>query len=194
MKNNQVFNSSQLDRILMENRATPLGEPKGGFYRIRHQEVQFPDGTTQTREYIEKRRASVVVPLTEEGNLVFVIQPVALAEEGALIEFPAGYWELREDGKSAGLRELQEETGYAPKGIIYVGSHYQDPGSIRQKVDVYLAEDCEKITDQCLDRGEYVQVVEVSPTLALAWADKGYFSDANTYIALMKVARIMNWN
>lgn len=34
---------------------------------------------------------------------------------------------------------------------MYLGSRYQDPGSIKQKVDVYLALGCKKVDEQKLD-------------------------------------------
>lgn len=146
----------------------------------------------QSRDYIDKKHASVVVPVTSEGNFVFVIQPVGLAREGSLIEFPAGYWEFGEDGVEAGRRELAEETGYTTdKEFIYAGEHYQEPGSIRQTVDVYIACNCRRTQDQKLDRGEYVRYVEVPLKIVDRMLAHNYFKDANTFIALFKAFRAL---
>lgn len=162
-----------------------------GFYKVKRQEFSFPDGTIQAREYIDKKRASIVVPITKEGNVVMVVQPIALSEEGSLLEFPSGYWELGESGKEAAIRELGEETGYMPRHITYLGSHYQDPGCIRQKVDIYLATYCEKVMNQKLDKGEFIKYIEVPYNYALYLMDNDYLKDANTYIALCKADRAL---
>lgn len=189
----RINSTDALNLLLAYCRSFPHSNIKDGkgFYKIKSQDFLFPDGSVQTREYIDKRKASVVVPITEEGNIVFVVQPTALTAEGSLIEFPAGYWELNEDGMQAGIRELSEETGYVPDKIIYLGSHYQDPGSIRQKVEAYIALGCKKIENQHLDRGEFIKYIEVSYEFAQELMEKGYLKDANTYIALNKSDRVI---
>lgn len=189
----KIDSKEELDALLNYCKAVPYSEVHegGNFYKVKSQSFLFPDGKVQTREYLDKRKASVVVPITQEGNIVFVIQPIALSEEGSLVEFPAGYWELNEDGMQAGNRELSEETGYVPERIIYLGGHYQDPGSIRQKVEIYLALGCRKLDEQHLDKGEFIKYVEMPYELALELLEEGYLKDANTYIALSKSERFL---
>jgi ADP-ribose pyrophosphatase len=174
--------------ILKKNKVIPYSEVMDGgkFYKIKSQSFIFPDGSIQSREFIDKKRASVVVPITEDGNVLVIVQPIALAEEGSLIEFPAGYWEFNEDGKEAGIRELAEETGYVPENIVYLGSHYQDPGSIRTKVDTFLATGCKKVKNQNLDEGEFVKYIEIPYELAIELMNEGLFMDGNSYIAFSK--------
>lgn len=192
----KIYTKEEIDILLEHCKAFPYSNPLDGgkFYKIKSQQFQFPNGTIQTREYIDKKKASVVVPVTDDGYVVFIIQPIALSKEGSLIEFPAGYWELNENGLEAGIRELSEETGYVPKNIIYLNSHYQDPGSIRQKVDVFLALGCQKLNEQNLDKGEYIKYIEVPYELALQLMDENYLKDANTYIALSKSERYIQKN
>lgn len=130
-----------------------------------------------------------MVPVTSDGYFVFVVQPIALSKEGSLIEFPAGYIEDGEKEKAAGIRELAEETGYIPKEVFYLGNHYQDPGSIPQSIDVFLATNCEKLLEQSLDKGEYIKVVEISKDLSYELLDLNYFKDANTFQSFIKADR-----
>ena len=183
----------ELESIINNCKAVPCSEPLegGNFYKVKSQLFLFPNGTKQFREYLDKKRSSVVVPITDEGNVVMIIQPIALSEEGSLIEFPAGYFELNEIGHEAGIRELSEETGYVPENIIYLGSHYQDPGSIRQKVDSFLAIGCKKLKTQNLDKGEYVKCIEVPYEFVDEIIDRGYLMDANSYIAFNKSNRYL---
>ncbi len=188
-----INSKDELDILLSKCKASPQSDSRygGNFYKVMSQDFLFPDGTIQTREYLNKKKSSIVVPVTNEGNLVFVVQPIALSEEGSLIEFPAGYWKIGENGLDAGIRELSEETGYTPTDIVSLGSHYQDPGSIRQKVDSFLALGCVQTEQQRLDNGEYIKAIEVSYELALELMDEGYLKDANSYIALSKTQRVL---
>lgn len=189
----KINSKEEIDLLLDYCKAIPYSDVKdgGNFYKIKSQLFCFPDGTVQPREYIDKRKASVVVPITEDGNIVFVIQPIGLSKEGSLIEFPSGYWNLNENGSQAGKRELSEETGYVPEEIMYLGSHYQDPGSIRQEVDIFLALRCKRLNEQRLDKGEFIKSVEISYDMAFELMDEGYLKDANTYIALSKSDRVL---
>lgn len=187
----KINTKEELDLLLNYCKAIPYSDIRkgGSFYEVKAQSFLFPDKTIQTREYIDKRKASVVVPITDEGNVIFVVQPIALSSEGSLIEFPAGYWELSENGMEAGIRELSEETGFVPNELIYLGSHYQDPGSIRQEVDTFLALGCKKVNEQKLDKGEFIKAIEVPYELAIELLDDGHLKDANSYISLMKSDR-----
>jgi 8-oxo-dGTP pyrophosphatase MutT (NUDIX family) len=188
-----ISSKEELDLLLSKCRSKQYSDIKNGgnFYKVRAQEFLFPDGTIQLREYLDKKKSSIVVPITSDGNLVFVVQPIALSEEGSLIEFPAGYWELEENGLCAGIRELSVETGYTPFEILSLGSHYQDPGSIRQKVDSLLALGCVKTQEQKLDKGEYIKAIEIPYELAIALMAEGYLKDANSYIELSKTERVL---
>lgn len=186
----EITNLRQLDQLLDSCRAIPTGEPISarGFYSLKGQKFLYPDGKTQYREYIEKRAATVVVPEDPDGKLIMVIQPVGLAKEGSLIEFPAGYAEAGEDGMATGVREMLEETGLAtaPENITDLGCHYQDPGLVPQPVHAYLAEDCEQIRAPQLDEGEYIQLYKVRKALLFEMLRAGYIKDSNTYFAAIQ--------
>ena len=188
-----ISTKSELNNLLTSCKAKPESLPRNGgnFYRVKAQDFLFPNGSVQTREYLDKRLASVVAPITEDGNYIFVIQPIALSEEGALIEFPAGYCEENERGKEAAVRELCEETGYHAEKCISTGIHYQDPGSIRQHVETFVATNCVMISDQNLDDGEYIKQVEIPRALAQELAKDGFFKDANTFIAFYKAENVL---
>lgn len=182
-----IKSREELDALLEHCKVVPVGESKegGSFYQIRSQEFLYPDGNPQTREYVHNKKASVVLPITEEGNYVFVVQPVSLSEEGSLIEFPAGYLEAGETALEAGIRELYEETGYVAREMIPLGPHYQNPGCFRNKVEFFLGLGCKKVGKQKLDKGEYVICVEVPPALVLDLLVNHYFLDANTACAFL---------
>lgn len=155
------------------------------------QQFKLPTGEVITREFLKKKPAAVVVPVTKSGNIVCIIQPIALVPEGSLIEVPAGYAENNEDSAHTAMRELVEETGYIPSTIKYLGKHYQDPGSIKEPVNVFIALDCEKKHTQKLDKDEFISTLEITTDYIKELMDNNEIKDANTFIALAK-ARLAN--
>lgn len=184
----RIETKEEIDTLLEFCRTERISAPRNGhgFYELLEQDFLYPDGKVQTREYVMNKRASVVVPITNDGYYVFVIQPVGLALEGSLIEFPAGYMECNEKAIDSGIRELAEETGYVPKNVISLKEHYQNPGLTPTPVDVFLATGCEKVLDQKLDKGEFIKYVEIPRDLAYELLNNNYFTDANTFIAFIK--------
>ena len=125
-----------IEELLTKCKAVPFSEPTEGghFYSVMTQKFKLPSGEILIREFLKKNPAAAVVPVTTDGNIVCVIQPISLSTEGSLIEIPAGYAENNEDSAKNAMRELVEETGYEPRAIKYLGQHYQDPGSIKEPV------------------------------------------------------------
>lgn len=183
----EITTFEQLDECLKACKVTPASEISdgGSFYKLKHRDFHYPNGTIQRREYVDKRSATVVVPEDPEGRFIMVIQPTALVEEGSLIEFPAGYAEAGEDDMATGIREMLEETGLTtePEYITDLGCHYQDPGLVPQPVHAYLAEYCMRQRKPELDEGEYIKLYKVSKAMFLRMLHGGYIKDANTYIA-----------
>lgn len=193
MKNETI---NELKKLLQEYKAIQKSEPIDGgrFYKIKSQLFVLPSGEEITREFIDKKKSTIVLPITKDKKIVFVIQPIALSKEGSLIELPAGYVESDESSLSTGVRELIEETGYVGNEVISLGEHYQDPGSIKETVQIYVITDCEKKYKQKLDNDEHIKYIEVDYEEAMELLDLGYIKDANTFIALSKYDRYINNN
>lgn len=178
-----------INTLLKNCKAVPFSEPAEGgkFYKVMSQDFQLPNGEIITREFLKKRPAAVVVPITTKGIFVCVIQPIALSKEGSLIEVPAGYAEDDENAGQTAMRELVEETGYVPSEIKYLGKHYQDPGSIKEPVNVFVALGCEKKHAQQLDKDEFITTLEIPQYVIKSLMANNEIKDANTFIALAKV-------
>lgn len=183
-----------IKELLAKCKAVPFSMPVDGgvFYKVMSQQFKYPNGQVITREFLNKKPAAVVVPVTTDGNVVCIIQPISLSEEGSLIEVPAGYAENNEHAAQTAMRELVEETGYVPSEIKYLGKHYQDPGSIKEPVNVFIALHCVKKHEQKLDKDEFITTLEISTDEIKCLMDNNEIKDANTFIALAK-ARLANY-
>ena len=158
------------------------------FLKVEKLTCLLGNGQVIEREQILKGRkdgsAAIVLPLTKEENTILVVQPRVLTASTVGIEFPAGYVEVGEDPMMAGLRELEEETGYVPEKMYHLASYYQDQGCSRAFNHCYLAIGCEKRKEQCLDESEFIRYFECTYEETLELMNMGYINDANSLIAL----------
>jgi len=73
-----------------------------------------------------------------------------------LLSFPEGYIDPKELPEAAARRELEEETGYRAGKIVFQ-KIFRRAYSTETRICL-LATDCEKITDQHLDKTEFIKV------------------------------------
>lgn len=134
---------------------------KEGFY-------QLNNGETIRREIVSTSvldgSAVCIFAVTVNKKILLVIQPrVTLpTKEKVNIELPAGYMEKGESAVMAGVRELEEETGYTTNDITLVDSYYTSLGASGERIDLLLALDCYKVGEQHLDKDEFVLYEEVT--------------------------------
>ena len=181
--------NDKLDEILEKCKCTQLGETQQGgrFYKLMERMVELPDGTIQTIQFVKKKPAAIVLAITKNNEFVCIVQPIANCSEGVLPEFPAGYLEETEEATKAALRELLEETGFETKKVICLGYHYQDSDLNGERVYGYCALDCNQVSEQVLDKGEYIKTVLLSQEEIKKAIISGKLLDANSLIVFMKM-------
>ena len=99
-----------------------------------------------------------IIPVTPERMVVLIRQYRHGTGEVAL-EIPGGMVEAGDTPESAALRELKEETGYAPGRIWTLGSVRPNPAIQDTVCHTYLAADVVRVSEPALDEGEDIEVV-----------------------------------
>lgn len=146
------------------------------------------NGETIKREKIlkngEKGNASVILPVTEEGNVILTVEPKVFTEKTVGLSVPAGYINQGEFPLHAAHRELMEETGYTVSDIYELGSFYQDTGISAAKIEYFLGLNAKKTGSTKFDKGEIIKTFICTYDEALSLIEMGYIQDINAIVAL----------
>jgi ADP-ribose pyrophosphatase len=113
-----------------------------------------------------------VIALTPCGRLVMVNQFRYGTNEFSW-EIPGGVIDAGEDPVVAGLRELQEETGYVGTGARLLGSVNPNPAIMNNRCHLVLVENVVLATAQAWDPDEEIEVATVPVEEVYAWAQAG---------------------
>ena len=149
------------DRLLNSCRVWDLRER-----RYRHPKT----GKEGDFYYIDSRDWVIVVARTRAGELIMVRQ-FRWGSNELSWEFPGGIVNEGEDPVAAGLRELQEETGYAAKNGRLIGYARPNPAILNNFCHIVLAENAElhpSGTDW--DEHEEIEVRSLPEATVMDWA------------------------
>ena len=112
----------------------------GKVFNTKVDQIEYNSGNKSIREVAEHPGGAVIVPVTDEGQIIMVTQhryPV----DKTLLELPAGKLNKNENPFHCAVRELEEETGYKSDNVKEIGSIYTTPGYSTEKLWIYFAKD-----------------------------------------------------
>ena len=153
-------------------------------------EILLPNGNKGVREVIRHPGAVCVIPVTEDGDVIFVNQ-FRYAFNKVTLEVPAGKLEKGEDPLEAAMRELSEETGLSAKNVVYLGELYTTPALIDEVIHMYLATDLVE-GKQHLDEDEFINTLKMPLSEAVQKVMNGEIKDAKTQTILLKAEKYLS--
>ena len=156
---------------------------RGKAVSLKREEVLLPSGKKIYRECVVHRGASAIIPVKDDGRIVFVKQYRHPVGE-VILEVPAGTLKPGEDPAVCASRELEEETGYVPGKLTHLLTIYPSPGYSSEKLYIYLAEDLRK-GSQKLEIDEDISIVELGLDEALEAVKRNEIRDAKTIVSLL---------
>lgn len=136
---------------------------KAGFFRLRVDECELPDGRIAPRYYVLEFPNWVnVIPVTDDGQMILVRQ-YRHAGDDIYLEIPGGSADSHDENPAdTAARELREETGYTARELVDCGWHSPNPAMQNNKLYTYLALGCAKTDEQDLDPYEDLEVLTLS--------------------------------
>ena len=154
----------------------------GRVFDVHKELVRMPDGRPVQIDVVFHHGAVTLVPLDDQGNILFVRQYRHPAGR-EILELPAGVVEPGEEAEAAAGREIREETGMAAAGLQHLGSFFLAPGYSTERMDVFLSTGLYPDPLQA-DDDEDLQVEKIPARRALQLAEGGAIEDAKTLAAL----------
>lgn len=154
----------------------------GRLLKVKVDKVKLPNGNESTRELINHPGAVAIVPILDDGRIVFVKQyryPLG----SVLYELPAGKLDPGEDPDACAPRELSEETGYSAKEWKKLTAIATTPGFTDEIIHLYVASKLTKY-EQHTDEDEFIEIVALTPQEVKEMILAGDIYDAKTLSAL----------
>lgn len=178
-----------MDKHLFETKIDSTQIYDGKILNVSRDTVRLENGETAYREVIHHSGGVCVLPLDENGDVLFVKQfryPFA----DVLLEIPAGKREAGEDPLECGIRELSEEVGATADEIIPLGKLYPTVAYDTEIIYMYLARGLH-FGEQHLDEDEFVDVIRIPFDEAYKMVMRDEIPDSKTQLAILKAWAIV---
>lgn len=160
---------------------------------VRKDKVELPNHLVVDDFYvISISDAAAVVALTPERNLILKKEYRYACDE-VLTELPAGMFEPEEtDGWNVAQRELLEETGYTSDNWTYLGATRESSSKLSNRMHLYLALDCRKVSEPHLDATEDLEILVVPFAQAVEMVMRNEICCNSSAHGILRAARMMN--
>lgn len=178
------------DSDLREDELSSRCVYQGCLLHVKEDRVRLPNGQESGREYIIHPGAVAMVPLLENGD-VLLLRQFRYPLRRDFFEIPAGKIDPGEALEACGRRELLEETGYRAGRWQHLTTMHPCIGYSDEMIAIYLVQDL-TLEGHSRDEDEFLELLQVPLSEALAWVRDGRISDSKTLAGLLwaeKVAR-----
>ena len=155
-------------------------------FRVRRDQVRWPDGHVGPYAYVQGTGAVWVVPVTADGQVVLIRQFRYTVDDWCW-EVPAGgFHDFSGSPLDLARRELAEEIGGRSDDWVYVGSYRPGVSTIDEICHVVLARDVRLDQEPRREPAEIIEVHLVPPARALEMARNGEMVDGHSALALLR--------
>jgi len=156
-------------------------------FSVRQDRAAHPQ-TGRVGEYVvlEQPDWANVVAVTADERIVMIRQ-WRHGTRAVELEIPAGIVDPGESPRAAAIRELREETGYAPaspEAVVAIGAVAPNPAYQSNTCHTFLATGCTEVGAQALDPGEDIEVVLLTRAELDAALERGEVRNAQVICGL----------
>jgi len=159
--------------------------------KVNKNQVELPDGAIIDDFYtVEIPDAAMICAITAEGE-VLLKKEYRYACQEDVIECPAGMFDAEEsDPLAVAKRELLEETGYVSEDWTYFGPTWESTAKLTNRMHLFMARDCRKVSEQHLDENEHLEVLKVPLAEAVEMVMRGEINANSSAHLILKVDRL----
>jgi ADP-ribose pyrophosphatase len=184
-----LVSCDQEDRVTESQPRVVSSEPiyTGRVIDVRVDQIEIEPGRVFKREVVAHPGAVVILPIDNDGRVLWVVQ-YRYAAGKALLELPAGTLEHGEDPEACARRELIEEVGFAAEHWQHLGGFFSAPGFCTEYLYAFAATGLEESYADG-DEDEDIEVVALMLDESLARLDAGEIVDAKSLATLMLYMR-----
>ena len=111
---------------------------EGKIFTVQVETITLPKGGELKAEVVRHPGSVVIIPVTEQGEVVLVRQYRHAIGRSAW-ELPAGSLKPGEDAQQAAVRECHEEIARIPSRVTKLGAFFPTPGYCDEEMNFYLA-------------------------------------------------------
>lgn len=157
----------------------------GSRFKVIQKVYERQDGLKYTRDCVEPGNAVVILPVTENNEVIFIKQEREVIGKIAL-ELPAGMIDENELPEDAAKRELEEEVGIKANYLELLTDCYVSCGYTNEREYIYLAKNFEKGIQHFDDTEEILDTEKISIEECMEKLLINEFEHANIKIALFE--------
>lgn len=150
----------------------------GDYLNLMNVQVELPNGKLSNRDIIKHPGACAIIPFISENEIILVEQ-FRKPLERTLLEIPAGKLNKNESPITCAHRELEEETGYKAKDMIYLGKIATAPGFCDEIIHLFKATNLYDGTKSC-DEDEFTDIKRFTLDEMKLMIKKGEIIDTKT--------------
>lgn len=150
----------------------------GNYLNLMNVQVELPNGKLSNRDIIKHPGACAIIPFISENEIILVEQ-FRKPLERTLLEIPAGKLNKNESPITCAHRELEEETGYKAKDMIYLGKIATAPGFCDEIIHLFKATNLYDGTKSC-DEDEFTDIKKFTLDEMKLMIKKGKIIDTKT--------------
>ena len=132
----------------------------------------------------------MIIALLDDGRLLFVRQ-FRYPLSRSFLELPAGKIDPGEDIRDTAARELLEETGHCATEWRHLGVMHPCVGYSDERIEIFLARVLHREAEPTPDSSEFLDVLSLSLTEAMAAVQSGAITDAKTLSGLLWAEKVV---
>jgi ADP-ribose pyrophosphatase len=171
---------------MKEKKLRTISTVRARSFSVNLDEVQLPSGRITERIRVEHPDASAIIPILDDGRILFVKQFRYSIQEETL-EIPAGKIDPGEDPETCVKREFEEETGYTVNHVELLLKYVPAIGYSSEILYIYKGTGITPIetTDVSSDEISSLEILTFEEINTLI--NQGIIKDGKTLVALYTI-------